>query len=156
MTSARGQANQKLYLARILLSAWREALAAQQLPVQVLAQAFLPAIRQHLGDAYGWFLLEVSGSDAAAQPLPRNCGDLPAPAEGKVVAGEIREFENLENTGWLATMLQADDDISLPAIRSPGNLANATPQLLGPDDAEAWLDKLAALFERMSESLDEY
>jgi len=156
MTSARGQANQKLYLARILLSAWREAIAAQQLPAQVLTQAFLPAIRQHLGDAYGWFLLEVSGGDAAAQALPRNCGDLPAPAEGQVVAGEIREFQQLETTGWLATMLQAEDAVSLPGTRSPGNLASATPHLLGPDDAETWLDNLAVLFERMSESLDEY
>ena len=156
MSSARGQANQKLYLARILLTAWRDALAAQQLPVQVLTEAFLPAIRQHLGDAYGWFLLEVSGSDAVGQPLPHNCGDLPAPAEGKVVAGEIREFQQLETTGWLATMLQTDDAVSLPATRSPGNLASAAPNLIGPDDAEAWLENLAVLFGRMSESLDEY
>lgn len=156
MTTARGQANQKLYLARILLTAWREALVAQQLPAQVLTQAFLPAIRQHLVDAYGWFLLEISGGDAIPLQLPCSCGDLPAPPEGKVVAGEIREFQQLEKAGWLATLLQVDTDIAQPGPRSPQNLASEAPQLTGPDEAETWLDNLAALFERMSESLDEY
>lgn len=156
MTTARGQANQKLYLARVLLTAWREALVAQQLPAQVLTQAFLPAIRQHLVDAYGWFLLEISGSDATSLQLPRSCGDLPAPAEGKVVAGEIREFKQLEKAGWLARLLQVDDAIAQPSTRSPQNLASEAPILTGPDEAETWLDNLAALFERMSESLDEY
>src|SRR5690606_2772142 len=59
MSSPRGQANHGLYLARVLLAAWRRDLAAEDIPASVLAQAVGPAVRGHLLDAYGWFLLDL-------------------------------------------------------------------------------------------------
>jgi len=155
MSSARAQANHKLYLAKIQLVAWRQAVAAQDIPATVLAQAFMPAARSHLVEAYGWFLLAVSGLDQLPGKPPARCGDLPDVATGKAVPGEIREFEQLEQEGWLAQLL-AEPDEALQSTRAPGNLAIAPPVSADCDSVQQWVDRLEALFGRMSDSLDEY
>lgn len=155
MSSARAQANHKLYLARIQLAAWQQALAAEQIAANTLNQAFLPAVREHLLGAYGWFLLAVSGQNQLPEHPPRNCSELPPVAEGQAVSGEIQEFRQLETTGWLAELLREPGDVGL-AARSQGNLASAGPGLPGPELAGQWTDHLETLFGRMSDSLDEY
>lgn len=156
MSAARGRANHGLYLARILLDAWREALRHEELPAAVLTQAFLPAVRQHLVDAYGWFLLAVMQVEPLPERPPAGCRELPPVPEGKAVPGEIRELAQLEAGGWLAAMLAADHMVVAGGARRPGNLAIAAPATPGPDAAQQWLEQLGALFDRMGDSLDEY
>jgi hypothetical protein len=154
MSSSRGRANHSLYLAKILLSAWGREAGRESLPERLLCQAYLPAIRLHLLDAYGWFLLDVVGAAELPQQPPHSCDELPPPPTGKAEPAEIREFRLLENEGWLADLIRgAGEVVAIPA-RSPGNLAVGADF---PDigQVEAWLDRLGTCFERMGDSLDE-
>lgn len=153
MGSARGQANGALYLARILLAAWRRELDAESVPAVTLTSAYLPGVREHLVDAYGWFLLEITRPGALPDKPPRGLSDLPEIADGKALPGEIREFQQLEQGGWIGEMLSGD--IQTPVSASASNLAVAAP-LSGPKQASLWADQLQSLFDRMGDSLDEY
>ena len=158
MSSARAQANHGLYLAKILLGSWQAAVAAEELPVRTINQAFVPAVRGHLLDAYGWFLLELSGADSAAGKPPHSCKELADVVAGKAIPGEIREFQQLETDGWLAHLLSAQQRpaASPGGSRTPGNLlVNAAEGLPDSDRMGEWLARLERLFERMSDSLDE-
>ena len=153
MSSARGQANHALYLARILLAAWRRDLDAESVAALTLTSAYMPGVREHLTNAYGWFLLEITRPGALPAKPPRGLVDLPEIAEGKAVPGEVREFQQLEQGGWLGDMLIADG--AAAGASSPSNLAVAAP-LSGSEQASLWADQLQSLFDRMSDSLDEY
>jgi len=154
MSSARGKANQCLYLARILIAAWRRDVDAEVIPASVLTQAFLPCVHGHLRDAYGWFLLEITRPGAIPDNPPACIDALPQVAAGKAVPPEVREFQQLEATGWIGKMLAADASSSAPSL-SAGNLVTA---VAAPDPAQAsqWADLLQSLFDRMGDSLDEY
>jgi hypothetical protein len=154
MSSSRARANHGLYLAKIQLSGWRHALDAQNVPAVTLAQAYMPAVREHLLGAYGWFLLEVSGAEQLGDKPPRGCAGLPDIAAGRAVPGEIREFRQLESEGWLAELL-SEGEVFTRGAPMRGNLAVAAPELAGCEQAQRWLHKLEALFDRMSDSLDE-
>ena len=161
MSTARAQANQKLYHARILINCWRSALDEEQVASRVLEQAFGTAICDHLAGAYGWFLLEVAQPAQMPPHPPRRCADLPGVAEGKETSPEILEFQQLETQPWLAHIL---DPTSAPAggsmvgsqPRSPLNLAMESERGFCPEQAEQWHAQLNSLFERMTDSLDEY
>ncbi len=159
MSTARARANHKLYLARILLDAWQTALQAEQLPARTLNQAFATPVRNHLVESYGWFLLEISQPGSLPAVPPRHTGELPAVAEGKALAGEIREFAQLEREGWLAELLADCDEwgasSTSPAGGSP-NLAGPESGLPGPDLLAHYAGQLESLFDRMGDSLDEY
>ena len=158
MSTARARANHKLYLARILLSSWREQLAREQIPSVTLNQAFSAPVREHLLQSYGWFLLEISHPDVLPDSPPVNCAGLPELPEGKAVPGEIREFEQLEQDGWIGDMLAGPDEWATGSRGSGAvtNLASPAPSLPDADALEQWADRLSALFDRMSDSLDEY
>lgn len=153
-SSTRGQANHSLYLARILIAAWRRDSEAEVLPASTLAQAYLPAVRSHIQQAYGWFLLEITRQEALPPEPPRSCAELPALPEGKAVPGEIRECRQLERDGWLAELL-APPGQQAPGARNPDNLA-AGPAQGSAEQAEAWAESLQRMFDRMGDSLDEY
>ena len=155
MSSSRAQANHGLYLAKIQLSGWRHALAAQDVPAVTLNQAYLPAVREHLLGAYGWFLLEVSGTEQQGTRPPRGCAGLPGIAAGRAVPGEVREFRQLETSGWLAELL-SEGDVLARTAPAQGNLAVAAPEAAGCEQVQQWINNLEALFDRMSDSLDEY
>lgn len=161
MSSPRALANQKLYHARILIDSWRVALGEEQVASTVLEQAFGIAICDHLAAAYGWFLLEIAQpADMPATP-PRGCAQLPAVAEGRETPPEILEFQQLERESWLAQILdpvfrQSGRHSGGGVARSPQNLALQSEQDFGPLDAEQWHGELSALFERMTDSLEEY
>ena len=154
MSSYRAQANHALYLARILTAGWQRELDAANVPVTVLAQAYEPAVCDHLASAYGWFLLEITQPDPAPELPPRGCGELPPPPPGRVLPGEVREFSQLEREGWLGELLR-DRRGLVSRGRSVGNLASAE-LATGPEDCAAWADRLQDLFDRMGDSLDEY
>ena len=153
MGSARGQANQALYLGKVLLAAWRRDLAAESVAAVTLTQAYLPAVREHLCRAYGWFLLEITRPGALPENPPASLAELPDIADGKAVPGEILEFQRLEAEGWIGDMLTGDSTAT-PAT-SAGNLAMSAPPV-GPAQADRWAVELQALFDRMGDSLDEY
>jgi hypothetical protein len=153
--SSRSRANHALYLARILLAAWRRELERQDLPVATLEQAFYPAIRAHLLAAYGWFLLAVSQSEPPVGELPQRCDELPAPPTGRVMPPEISEFRRLESEGWLRDLLHCVAPQPAPP-RQPGNLALARSEATDLGQLQHWLQELESLFARMGDSLDEY
>ena len=153
MSSARGQANHALYLAGILIDAWRRDLEAESVATVTLTQAYLPAVRSHLTRAYGWFLLEITRPGALPENPPVCLAELPEIVDGKAVPGEILEFQRLEADGWIGEMLSADTS-SAPRS-STGNLAMSAPAS-GPDQAAQWQGQLQSLFDRMGDSLDEY
>ena len=151
----RAQSNHSLYLAKIVLSAWRRELQRQDIPATLLAQAFHGAAREHLMAAYGWFLLAISSGDRPPQGLPRSCDELPPMPEGRVFPGEINEFRQLETSGWLADMLR-DQEPAGPTPRQQGNLAVAAGDAPGIGQVASWIEQLEAVFGRMGDSLDEY
>jgi hypothetical protein len=153
MSQCHAQANHRLYLARLLIAAWERELDAQRVPAWTLAQAFEPAVSDHLADAYGWFLLEVARPDDLPAVPPRRCNQLPPTAAGRERPPELREFELLEQQGWLAEVLQERRGAIAPQ-RAVTSLAGAAPP--EPARAREWADALQALFDRMSESLEEY
>ena len=153
MSSARGQANHALYLADILINAWRRDLQAESVAAVTLAQAYLPAVREHLSRAYGWFLLEITRPGALPDSPPASIAELPEIVDGKAVPGEILEFQRLEVDGWIGEMLSADTS-SAPRS-SAGNLA-VSASVSGPEQAAQWQAQLQSLFDRMGDSLDEY
>lgn len=156
MSSHRGRANQSLYSAGILISSWRSALDAGNVPAGALNDAFLPAVHLHLRRAYGWFLLQVSGEgDWSAEP-PGRTGELPPVPEGKAVSAEVREFEQLEKGGWLADFLSFRDGAPrAPAARAEVGLSVVALDSNDCNDAMQWKRNFEALFERMSDVIDE-
>ena len=161
MSSARALANQKLYHARVLIDAWQGALREEQTASSVLQQAFGLAICDHLAAAYGWFLLEIMQPAEMPSLPPRRCADLPAVAQGRVMPPEILEFQQLEGEAWLAQILQpvfgsTASYASTAVLQSPQNLALSGEQSFSPAEAESRHAQLASLFERMTDSLDEY
>ncbi len=154
MAGYRAQANHALYLARILAAGWQRAVDERQIPLTSLAQAYEPAACNHLIAAYGWFLLEITQPEPAPELPPRGCDQLPPPPEGRVFPGEVLEFRQLEQHGWLRELLRERGG-AVARARSQGNLASEAAAL-GPEDFMAWADRLETLFGRMSDSLDEY
>ncbi len=154
LTDSRARANRELYLARIVLGAWRRELDRQLVPAGTLAQAFQGGARAHLVAAYGWFLLAICRTGLPAAGIPRGCAELPTMPQGQVYPPEINEFRQLEAAGWLGEMLR-DAPEEVPAIRRPGNLAIEPGNLPALEQVENWLDRLEALIERMGDSLDE-
>jgi hypothetical protein len=153
-TNTRARANRALYLAKIVLAAWRRDLDRREIPASTLAQAFQGAAREHLVAAYGWFLLAVCQAGTPPQGPPRGCRELPAMPAGKVYPAEINEFRQLESGGWLGDMLRDSPD-DIPASRQQGNLAFAAGNLPAAEQVEGWLRQLETLIERMGDSLDE-
>lgn len=156
MSSPRGLANHHLYLGRLLLAAWQREREAGQVPAATLDQAFAPGCHAHLLQAYGWFLLAIVGPEELPASPPAGVSELPSQPAGKAVPGEVREFEQLEQGGWLADLLAWQPALPGAARRGPGNLARTVTTSAGPEDFTTWAGELEALFDRMGDSLDEY
>ncbi|WP_439101689.1 hypothetical protein [Congregibacter sp.] len=159
MARTRGEANRALYRARILLEAWDRMRSEQRHSDVALIDAFLPASRELLIEAYGWFLLSLAGiEDSAKATRPQSTVDLPAPDPGKALSPEIAEFAQLEKGGWLAQLL-ADDGKGAPAAQSAqgavGGLLVSDREPLGYPVVVAWAEGLAATMARMDDSLSE-
>ena len=153
-TAARARANQKLYHARLHLDLLAAAVAGQAAPPAPLLEAVGQSVQWHLQQAYGWFLLELAGLQELP-PLPPDSVaallqhyPLPAPLRGELI--ELQHVE--QRDGWLRQLLGA-----VPS--NPASDSGAQP-LLQCDWSEArlqgWHDSLAALIERMSDSLAEW
>lgn len=154
MSNPRGLANHSLYMARLLIAAWEGAHDAALAPVNALDAAFVPAVRLHLLDAYGWFLLATLRVTQLPVSPPHSVADLAPQAPGISRPAEVSECQQLEQSGWLA-QLQAPLPMGL-AKRSRGiSLAvdSAYPDIALYRCCAARFD---VLFARMSDAIDEY
>jgi hypothetical protein len=125
-------------------------------PAEQLAGAFLPALKLHLGRAYGWFLLSASGVEQVAEPsLPRDTADLPAPDPGRARPPELGEFALLEQSGWIGDMLR-EEPLTARSGSGAGGLLISDQQRPGYAIAASWVDSLAQIMARMDDSLAEY
>ena len=155
MGSARGLANHSLYMARILLQAWQNALNADNGPEErVLDAAFGPAIRGHLLDGYGWFLLAMTRATTLPRVPPHHTEQLPQLGEGISEPGEVGEYRRLEQEGWLA-QLQAPPPLGL-ARSLPGGTLASSHSAPGIATYQQWWEQLDGLFQRMADCMDEY
>lgn len=154
MSSQRAQANHSLYLAKIQLATWREKCSQEELPASVLSQAFLPAVRLHLLEAYGWFLLTLIDVEPAAGRVPEGVAELPAIPAGKARPGDLNELQRLEQSGWLAD-LKVSQLRTSPASSRGANLAAAGSGYPGPEEAAQWCQAMSEVIERLGDSLDE-
>ncbi len=156
MSSAQALANHYLYLCRVVLDAWAEGRAREEVAARVLDDAFAPACHGHLKAAYGWFLLNLMNLDELPAHCPESVAGLPSPPPGQVLSGEIQEFQLLEREGWLADMLGWSPARPGRSSRSAGNLATTAPQSSGPERFAAWREQLEVHFQRMAGAIDEY
>ena len=124
-----------------------------------LIDGFLPALRGHLKEAYGWFLLSLAGiEDSAKETRPQSTGELPGPDAGKALSPEIAEFSQLESSGWLAQMLSDDGDqryANDTQSQLTQGLLVSDREPLGYPVVLAWADALTAIMTRMDDSLSE-
>ncbi len=155
MSSARSLANQKLYHAIILIRMLDAELAREELPAARVLEAVGLAVRRHLLEAYGWFLLELAEiNDLPTEPplaiaeLEQRY-DLPEPRRGELV-----ELAQLEREGWLAA-LQAPPQPTRSSAAS-ANLLAVAEQPWSQEGLRQWHDLLADLIDRMSHGLDEW
>lgn len=152
----RGAANQSLYRARLLLAAWDRA-RGEPVPETQLQGAFYPAVRLHLRQAYGWFLLAVSGvAEASVADLPSTTVDLPAPEPGKARMPELAEFEQLERSGWVQQLWDDDELEATPLHSASKDLLVSDQNKPGPRVIQSWIDQFEVTMARMDDSLNEY
>ncbi len=155
MNSARGLANHSLYMARVLLEAWNGAQADKSSTGDnILEAAFGPAVRGHLLDAYGWFLIAMARIASLPEVPPHHTGELPFLGEGIAEPGEIREYRKLEEEGWLSR-LQAVPQRGVGRPLPPGRLASSSTRP-GMEDYREWCEQFDQLFHRMADCMDEY
>ena len=95
MSSASGLANHSLYMARLLLNAGGDQPTQQRAESNILEAAFGPAVRLHLLDAYGWFLLAVVRLTPLPKQPPHSTLDLPELKQGIAEPNEIVEYLSL-------------------------------------------------------------
>ncbi len=155
MSTARGLANQKLYHASILIRMLGAELAREELPAARVLEAVGLAVRRHLLEAYGWFLLELADiSDLPAEP-PLTIAELEQHyglAEPR--RGELVELGQMEQAGWLAA-LQAQP---APTRSTAGNasLLAVAEQPWSEQGLRQWHDALADAIDRLGHGLDEW
>lgn len=153
MSSARGKANHHLYLAGLLLDAWRQARSAGELRATLVDQAWAPAVRLHLQRAWGWFLLSLAQPARLPERLPGCCAELPPPPAGRSQPAELEECRRAEQADWLAPVLSEP----VPALSGPARSglavdidASSEPELLA-----AAVPRLQQLFDRLGSFVDE-
>ncbi len=152
----RGLANRKLYHAAILVRMLNAELSREDLPAQVVLEAAGLAIRQHLLEAYGWFLLGLAGVEDARQGPPAGITALQRDyGLAEPLRGELVELQQLERQGWLAELLAPPAAAAAAPVAAADQLA-VTEQAWSESQLQAWHDSLAALIDRMADGLDEW
>ncbi|EED35070.1 hypothetical protein NOR51B_1012 [Luminiphilus syltensis NOR5-1B] len=141
-------------MASLLLDAWEGAPEHLMAGSSAIDAAYAPAVRLHLLDAYGWFLLAVQRISPLPGTPPQGVDQLPDRAAGIGRPGEIEEYRRLEREGWLSRLC-APLPAGMPARRRPGSLA-VSNDYLDIAACRECKDHFEALFARMSDSLDEY
>ncbi|MEE4189945.1 MAG: DUF6586 family protein [Halieaceae bacterium] len=163
MSSARGLANQKLYHAAILIRMLGAELAREELPAARVLEAVGLAVRRHLLEAYGWFLLELADvSELPAEP-PSSIAELEQRyGRSDPRRGELVELERLEGEGWLASLLappgrsRGSAASRAAGTAASGDLLAVAEQAWSREGMALWHDSLAELIDQMGHGLDEW
>lgn len=155
MHAALSRANQKLYHAAILTRLLAAERSQEQVPLAVLLPAIGEPARGHLRAAYGWLLVALAEPRELPLQPPLAVAELVA-SEGlqEPLRGELVELRNLEQSGWLQTLLASAD--SSPPIRGPGSGIALVSGELDEQQLGRWHDAVAELIDRMSHGLDEW
>ena len=153
MSQAQSYANHSLYMASIVIDAWRLALSERNHSISAIDAAFGPASRLHLLDAYGWQLLACQRVVQVPSSPPHSTSELPNLAPGIALSPEVREMALLEEGGWLS-------ELTAPIVpglnvRRPKNLLAATSDDFDLAKAREILGKLEALIDRVADAIDE-
>lgn len=162
----RGLANRKLYHAAILLRMLAAELEREELPANVVLEAVGLAVREHLLEAYGWFLLELAGAEEPRGAPERGAPERGAPPCGvdalvreyglaEPLRGELVELAQLERRGWLGELLAVPTAASTAARSGPDQL-QVVEQGWSLQQLRAWHDGLADIIDRMAHGLDEW
>ena len=153
MSQAQSYANHSLYMASIMIDAWRLALSERNHSISAIDAAFGPASRLHLLDAYGWQLLACQRVVQIPSSPPHSTSELPNLAPGIALSPEVREMALLEESGWLLNLTTP----IAPGlnVQRPKNLLAATSDDFDLARAREILDKLEALIGRVADAIDE-
>jgi hypothetical protein len=153
-----GRANRKLYHASILLQMLERELAREYYPASIVLEAAAPAIRLHLLDALGWFLLELAEVSNLPEAPPHSVAALKDQCKlQEPIRGELVEIGNLEQQGWLKA-LQSEPlrpGASQPAAGG-ANLLAVADQAWSLEQLRQWATAVDELIDRLGHGLDEW
>ena len=144
-------ANQSLYHADILLSAWSHAYAAGETPDAALTLAFASPTQTYLLDGYGWLLLAACRVRQAPDTPPHSVADLPPLPAGLVHPAEVEACAQLEANGWIADLKTPLG--RQPVVRSVNSLAVEVTTSLA--QFEEWSTLLKTLAQQVADAIDE-
>ena len=153
MSQAQSYANDSMYMASIVLTAWDSAMKASAVAAPALDAAFAPAVRLHLLDAYGWQLLACNRVTGLPLNPPHCVAAMPLLADGIEVAPEVKEFRLLEAGGWLAE-LQKEIAPGLAPI-APAHVLAVERTRFNYATATDCFRELERLMDRVSGDIDE-
>jgi len=144
-------ANQSLYHADILLSAWSHAHAAGETPDAALTLAFAGPTQTYLLDGYGWLLLAACRIRQAPEAPPHSVSELPPLPAGLVHPAEVEACAQLEANGWIADLKTPLG--RQPVVRPVNSLAVEVTTSLA--QFEGWLKSLKTLAQQVADAIDE-
>ncbi len=152
---ARSRANQHLYFAALHMQFLRAELERELHPASVLLESLGQSIQFHLQRAYGWFLLELTGTTLPVVAPPVNVAQAVTYLDGEEpLRGELVELRNLEAAdGWLADLLAVQESARPTAGMQLGIQMVSSPWTI--EGLEHWHSSLSDLMDRMSDSLEE-
>ena len=122
MSSARGLANHSLYMARLVLAGWSRELEQAGASRQAMQAAFAPAVRLHLLDAYGWFLLATIRQTKLPERAPHHSQELPPLGPGIAEPGELDELKSGNFSGNTLVLIGPEGDFSSQEVTIAVNL----------------------------------
>ena len=143
-------ANQCLYHADILISAWQHSAQSSEVLDTQVALAFAPPVQSKLLDSYGWLLLAACRIRHTPEVVPHSVAQLPALPTGLVRPAEVEACAQLESDGWIAE-LQAP--IEQSAVRRSHSLA--VEQGVSWEQFLHWAERLKALAQQVADGVDE-
>ena len=144
-------ANQCLYHADILISAWQHSVQNSEVLDTQVALAFAPPVQSKLLDGYGWLLLAACRIRQTPKVVPHSVAQLPPLPAGLVHPAEVEACAQLESDGWIAE-LQAPIN-QTAAIRRSNSLA--AEQGVSWEQFIFWAKCLQALAQQILDGIDE-
>lgn len=144
-------ANQSLYHAGILLSAWSHAKASGEAPERAITLAFAAPVQARLLDGYGWLLLAACRIRQAPETPPHSVDNLPPIPAGLVLPAEVTACAELELNGWIADLRSPID--RQPTVRPANSLAVEVATSL--EQFQEWSTRLKDLAAQIADAIDE-
>ena len=153
MSQAQAFANHSMYMASIVLDVWGRSESDGAYQANALKAAFAPAVKLHLLDAYGWFLLALRRETQLPSKPPHSTLDLSTLPAGIEQPPEVKELQLLEQSGWLKALM-SPIPLGMPARQASNVLVS---EGVYPDLAKMkeWRDALESLLQRQADAIEE-